>query len=43
MLKIQQEIHVYEPYKELSTFGINISSHTEYYLNMDHKNLSTQT
>ena len=38
MLK-NKEIHVYAPYEELSTFGINISSHTEYYLNMDHKSL----
>ena len=37
--KIQQEIHVYEPYEALSTFSINISSHTEYYQNMYHKNL----
>ena len=26
-----QEIHVYAPYEELSTFSINFSSHNEYY------------
>ena len=41
--KIQQEIHVYAPNEELSTFGMNISSHTEYYQNMYHKDLYTKT